>query len=252
MVKEIVSVANPLVKLAVSLQNKKEIVAHNLTLVEGEKIVWELLQNAAVSVHSVFVVQQKSHLLSSFLPLCNNCNLVSPTVANKMANNVTTDGVFALVHLPKQQQFAPSEPFLVLDHVQDPSNVGAIIRSALAFNFKQIVFVGGVYPYLPKIIRSSMGYVFSVCCVVTNFEEFESQLKASNATLLGATMQGKNIAEIKVKHPAGFVVGNEGNGVSEQMMNLCSEFVSIPMQNQVESLNVAISASIVMHQLQPK
>lgn len=250
MVKEIQSVSNPLVKLITSLSQKKNVLKHKLTFVEGEKIIHDLLEQK-YPVKTVLLTNEHLELLP-FLHQFNKVEIfiISKPVASKISNMVTTAGVFALVELTEQNAFLKNEKYLVLDTVQDPSNLGAIVRSALAYNYKQIILVNSVYPFLPKVIRSSMGYVFNVSFYSFTTNEFLNFAKNENLKLLGAKMDGKNIRNFSSNNQNfGFVVGNEGNGVGNEIQSICYEFVAIPMQNEVESLNVAVSASIIMHEL---
>ena len=249
MIKVIDSIDNPTIKMVNKLNQKKHIVTQGACFVEGKKIVEDLLKNH-YPIHTIFV---KQDMLQEFINQNSlgsiNITAVSSRVNNKLSETITGNGIYALVNLPQPTNFDTNSNFIVLDGVQDPTNLGAIIRSALAFGFKQIILLNSVYPYLPKVIRASMGYVFGVNFYDLTFAEFENLIKQNNLKLYTATMQGKTLHTMKPQKPFGFVVGNEGNGVSDDVTRLCTDSISIPMQNNVESLNVAVSASIIMHQL---
>lgn len=253
MIKRINSIKNDTVKLITSLSDKKNILKHGLTFLEGEKVVLDAI-NASLPVVSVFVSELKLNYFLFKLENVKNKNFeiieISSDVAQKISNTVTTSGVFALIKLPEKKEFDVNKNFLVLDTVQDPTNVGALMRSALAFSFTQIILVDSVFEYLPKVIRSSMGYVFSLNTFSFTKQEFIEFAKKHKLQLISANLKGENLNKFNKPNGAfGLVAGNEGQGISKEIEDLSTHFVSIPMQNGVESLNVSVSISIIMNHL---
>ncbi len=251
MVKEINSLQNSLVKLISSLQDKKNIIKHDVCFVESEKVVLDLLSSGA-KINTILLTKEKFDKLANLINKNNNIEIiiVSDNVAKHISNMVTNDGVFALVKIDKDKKLNGNENFLLLDNLQDATNFGAIIRSALAFNFKQIIAINSVYPYLSKVIRSSMGYVFKVNIISLNDDEFKELYVKHKLNLIGAHLQGEILHSFKISNaPFGLVIGNEGNGISPEILNMCSQLVKIPMNNDVESLNAAVSSSIIMYEL---
>ncbi|MBR2468030.1 MAG: RNA methyltransferase [Clostridia bacterium] len=249
MIKEITSINNPTVKFTTSLKDKKDIVANNVCLVEGEKIVVDLI-NSGSKLSRLFVEEKKidkfADLISKFE---NQTYKITEQVAKKMSDTVTNPGIFAIFELPKKKDFDFNDKFLVIDNLQDPSNLGAIIRSALAFGFKNIVSINSVFPYLPKVIRSSMGYVFNVNFYNMTIEQLSQSKTDFDFKLVSANLNGNNLNEIQIDGVYGLIIGNEGNGVSKALQSLSDITVTIPMQNNVESLNASVSASIIMYNL---
>lgn len=252
MIKQINSVQNDTVKLILSLQQKKHIEKNGVCFVEGEKIVHELI-NAKKPVKTVFVTEQK---LPEILKTVKQSALyievieINEKVAQKISNTITNAGVFALLQIGKTPTFNVKEKFIVLDNLQDPTNLGAVIRTALAYDYKQIILLNSVYAYLPKVIRASMGYVLNVNIFNYSFNQLEHLVKENSLPLICAHLKGENINSfVNIHNVYGIVAGNEGQGVSDQVLNLCTNFVNIPMKNEVESLNVAVSLAIMMHQL---
>lgn len=249
MIKEITSINNPTVKFTTSLKDKKDIVANNVCLVEGEKIVVDLI-NSGAKLSRLFVEEKKidkfADLISKFE---NQTYKITEQVAKKMSDTVTNPGIFAIFELPKKKDFDFNDKFLVIDNLQDPSNLGAIIRSALAFGFKNIVSINSVFPYLPKVIRSSMGYVFNVNFYNMTIEQLSQSKTDFDFKLVSANLNGNNLNEIQIDGVYGLIIGNEGNGVSKALQSLSDITVTIPMQNNVESLNASVSASIIMYNL---
>lgn len=249
MIKEITSTNNPTVKFTVSLKEKKEIVANNLCLVEGEKIVLDLIQSGA-KLSRLFVEERKLEKFSDLISKYENQTYkINEQVAKKLSDTVTNPGVFAIFELPKKKAFDFNQKFLVIDNLQDPSNLGAIIRSALAFGFTNIVSINSVFPYLPKVIRSSMGYVFNVNFYNLTIDQIAQAKNEFNFKLVSANLNGIDLDDANLENVYGLIIGNEGNGVSKSLQNMSDITVTIPMQNNVESLNASVSASIIMYNL---
>lgn len=249
MIKEITSINNPTVKFTNSLKQKSEIIANHSVFVEGEKIVNDLVNSGKI-LQRLFVEENKIGKFENFISKFENQTYkISESVSKKLSESVTSPGIFAIFELPKNNQFNFDDKFLVIDNLQDPSNLGSIIRSGIAFGFKNIVSINSVFPYLPKVIRSSMGYVFDVNFVNLTVDELAKQKEMHNFKLVSANLNGENCDNIKINENFGLIIGNEGNGVSKTLQNLSDITVTIPMQNNVESLNAAVSASILMFNL---
>jgi TrmH family RNA methyltransferase len=145
-----------------------------------------------------------------------------------------------------------SNKILVLDDIQDPANLGALMRSASAFEFNQVFasFHSADF-YHEKTIRSSQGALFSLSLKRGNIKSFLEEIKEQNYSIFSAFAQKSNIAieDIKKHHKKALVLGNEGQGISLQVENLSDYFVNVLTQN-VESLNVSVAGSILMYLLQ--
>lgn len=249
MIKEITSVNNPTVKFTNSLKTKKDIVENNVCFVESEKVVLDLI-NAGVKLSRLFIEESKLEKYSNLVSKFENVTYsITKQVADKLSETVTNAGIFALFELPKNADFDFNSKFLVIDNLQDPSNLGAIVRSALAFGFKNIVSINSVYPYLPKVIRSSMGYVFNVNFINLTIDELLTLKNYHNFKLVSANLNGVKPEDSELPDNYGLIIGNEGNGVSRQLQAASDVTVTIPMQNNVESLNASVSASILMYNL---
>ena len=249
MIKEITSLSNPTVKFTVSLKDKKEIISNNLCLVEGEKIVCDLISSGA-KLSRLFIEDKKIEKFANLIQKFKNKTYkITEQVAKKLSDTVTNPGVFAIFELPKKSDFTFNDKFLVIDNLQDPSNLGAIVRSALAFGFKNIVSINSVFPYLPKVIRSSMGYVFNVNFYNLTLEQLTQAKNDFGFKLVSANLNGTNLNETTVTDVYGLIIGNEGNGVSKGLQSLSDVTITIPMQNNVESLNASVSSSIIMYNL---
>ncbi len=244
----ITSKSNPIVKYACELKDKKSSQKYGQCLVESEKIIHDLLVSK-VKVETLLISSDKVSKYESLRSLhTGKTYFISPEISKYLGETVTPSGVFAFVQIPKASM--AHKNFLVLENIQDPSNLGAILRSAKAFDYNDIILISGVYPYSPKVIRSSMGYVFDSNIVDMTIDELKEYLSRHNFMLYCADMDGFDVIDTPPTSTRyGIVFGNEGNGVSLGLKSICNSVVSIPMQNNVESLNVSVSAGIIMYNL---
>lgn len=252
MVNEIItSLDNPLVKEARSLNDKKARRFHGKFLVDGEKLVYEVVCGAA-QVDKLFVDSEK---LSDFDYIISKCEgklvPVTKRVIASISENNTPQGIIAEVCMQPTGEFNPDEnsPILILDRIQDPGNLGTIIRTAAATGFETIVLIDTADPYSPKVVRSSSGGIFYTDIFRMTEAEILEYCARKNIDLYCADMDGENVfyKDIDMSNMA-LVIGNEGQGVSENFKN-ASKLVSLPMKSQMESLNAGVSASVLMYVL---
>lgn len=244
----ITSKSNPLIKYALSIKEKKHSQSSGECIVESEKVIHDLLMSK-IKVTTLIVSSDKVSKYDYLVKMHDGKTyFVSPELCKTLGETITPSGVFAIVQIPKN--ILSRKNFLVLENIQDPSNLGAILRSAKAFGYDDIIMLGGVYPYSPKVIRTSMGYVFESNIVDMTLETFSDYIHSHNFMLYCADMDGFDVSNTpKSTCKYGIVFGNEGNGVSLALKRLCNSVVTIPMQNNVESLNVSVSAGIIMYNL---
>jgi RNA methyltransferase, TrmH family len=243
---------NSLVKLASSLSSKKYRKLHNLALLEGTKIIDEAIKTNQI-FYKLFIDETKTDDFKNYLHQVD-CEVVYTTtkIINSISPTQTPQGIVAIIETRSFEPMVISGNFLVLDNIQDPGNLGAIIRSAAASGFKNIFMLNCVDVYNDKVIRASMGNLFKTNNYSVTIEQLQKLLSTKeNYELLLATMKGENLFEVKINKNStiGVIIGNEGSGVTRQVARLATKTVSIPMQNEVESLNAAVSASIIMYRL---
>ena len=170
---------------------------------------------------------------------------VTESVFESISNEVTPQGVLAVVKKQISEKI-DNGASVFLDGVADPGNVGAIIRTAAASGYKNVYLAhGSADAYSPKSVRASMGGIFKVNIIEGEREQLIKKIKEP---IVVADMLGKNLFEFE-KGEYCLVIGNEGNGVSEQLKKIAQHIVSIPMQNGMESLNASVSAGILMYAL---
>jgi TrmH family RNA methyltransferase len=138
---------------------------------------------------------------------------------------------------------------LILDNIQDPGNLGTIIRSSTAFNVSSIIISEDTVDiYNEKVIRSSQGMIFNINIIRTNLIEKIKELKEEGYYIYGTdVVEGIELKSIEKKDKSVIIIGNEGQGINEETKKLCNEFIYINMSNKCESLNASVAASIILY-----
>ena len=172
--------------------------------------------------------------------------LVNSSIIKQFSDVKTPQGIVGVFSFLPKPLNKPLGNFLVLDNLQDSGNVGTLLRSALGANFLDVYLLDCASITSSKTIRSTMGAIFKLNIYETTRQEFLQFAKTIKSPLYYADMQGENINAIKFASPCGIVLGNEGKGVSSQLKKICEKAVSIPMQNGLESLNVAVAGSVII------
>ncbi len=252
MIEEIISSTdNKMIKEARSLNDKKFRRNLGKFLVDGEKLVHELVCGAG-EVDKIFVDTSK---LSQFDYILSKFNgRVVPVTSKVMASiseNNTPQGIIAEVFMKETPEFNPeaNEPILILDRIQDPGNMGTIIRTATATGINTIVLIDCTDAFSPKVIRSSSGGVFYLDIFRLSQEEIGAFCKTHGIELLVADMAGENVFKTEIGHKNfALVIGNEGRGVSDYFKTN-GRILSLPMKPLMESLNAGVSASVLMYTL---
>ena len=143
------------------------------------------------------------------------------------------------------------DKIVILDNVQDPGNIGTIIRTAVAFNYDTIVLSSNsVNKYNEKVIRASQGMLFKINIIEKDLIEFIPKLKEQGYDVYGTNViNGINIKEVNKSNKHAFILGNEGNGVSTEVENLVDKNIYIDINEHCESLNVGIAGAIIMYEM---
>lgn len=224
-----------------NLKDKKFRKEHSLFMVEGEKFCKDLLNTDIEIVYTI----TSDKTLKGF----PNIEVVSDKMLSSLATTKTNQNIVCICKV-KDYGLESVGNSLILDNLQDPGNVGTLIRSALAFGFKDIYLIGGVDPFNEKVIRSSAGTILKVRlheCDYTELDKFKAKI-AENFVV--ADMKGEPINQICLpKNRIAVIIGNEGQGVSVEMRNMANITISIPMSDEVESLNAGVAGSIIMQKL---
>ena len=174
---------------------------------------------------------------------------VDEKTIEQLSDTKTPQKVLCVAYYTQHIVEKPSTNFLVLDGLQDPGNVGTLIRTAKACGFETVFLVDSVKKENSKLIRSSVGAVFDSKIHQVSKSEFIELAKKWDFKLVCCDMNGNNIFDVEIKDTVGVVVGNEGQGVSDEIARLCFKTVKIPMKSGFESLNAGVSGSIIMYQI---
>ncbi len=223
------------------LKDKKYRKLNKLFFVEGEKFCADLLRQ---NVEILYTITSDKTLMG--FP---NIVFVSEQTLSSLATTVTNQNILCVCKI-KDVEISSIGDSLILDTVQDPGNVGTLIRSALAFNFKDIYLIDCADAYSEKVIRSSAGTVLNARVHIVDFKEFASNLDKIAKNFYVADMFGSSLSQIRLpKNKIAVIIGNEGNGVSDRFLSLAKNRISIPMFNGVESLNAGVAGSIIMQRI---
>lgn len=240
----ITSLNNEHIKEILKLKEKKYRDLSDTFLVEGRHLVLEAHREKKI----VELILEQDELF----PLDVNTLYVSSNVMNKLSNLKTPSNVMAVVK--KLDEKEVGEKLLILDNIQDPGNLGTIIRSAVAFNFDTIVLSPKTVDlYNPKVVRSTQGMMFHTNIIIREPVSFINELKNEGYKIVGTKVtNGIDVRESKTYSHFALIIGNEGKGMSEELSELCDEYLYIKMNDQCESLNAAVAASILMYEISNK
>lgn len=172
---------------------------------------------------------------------------VSDEVFARLSDEKTPQGILCVVKIPEKPLCPPRESCLFLDGISDPGNMGAIIRTANAAGYRELYLAECTDPYSPKSVRASMSGVFFVNLYTGTRKEILSAL--TGVPILAADMDGENIFSFSPPEKYVLAIGNEANGISEEVFKAAEYTIKIPMQASQESLNAAVSAGIAMYVL---
>ncbi len=238
----ITSTDNAKVAEVTKLYDKKYRKAYGKYVIEGERLVNDAIKYGA-QVTSVFVRESAAGIYNYV-----NQTVVADKVFVKMCDTVSSQGVLAVASKPIENRSANGGNCLILDGLQDPGNVGTLLRSAAACAFTDVYAVNCADVYSPKVLRSAMSAHFCL-----NLHESDNLAEVfsilDGLEIIACDIRGINAFERKYEKKLALVLGNEGNGLSEYSKNNADSAVSLPMANNFESLNVAVAGSVIMYQV---
>ena len=243
--KEITSVNNPLIKELVLLKHKKNRLITKKFIVEGHHLVEEAYNNGLL--RQVLTTVEKINY--------SDVDIIKTTdiVIKKLSSTIEPQGIIGIVEMPT---FVEKEykKYLVLDDVADPGNLGTIIRSSLALGIDAlIVSPDTVDEYNDKVLRATQGAIFKLPIFRENLNESLKSLKEKNIPLLVTSLKNAtDVSRLERMDQFALVLGNEARGVSEEYLKFADKVIKIKMNNNVESLNVAMSAGMIAYYLMNK
>lgn len=240
--KEITSVNNPLIKELIKLKQKKYRDKEKKFIVEGYNIIEE-----AKDYITLIITSSKED--ENILPNVEHI-LVSKEIIGKLSETVTPQGIIGICnYVTSRENFEGN--VLVLDGLQDPGNIGTLIRTAICFDFNTIYITDNSCDiYNEKVLRATQGGIFKVNIIRKNINDIIDDLKKKGYYIVGTSLKnGIPLNDINFKNLNAIILGNEGNGVSKETIERSNINAYIPINTSMESLNVAIAGGIIMNKV---
>jgi len=238
----ITSYNNDFVKEISKLKNRKYREKKSLFLIEGRHLV--------IEAYKAGILKKMILEKDAIFPLNVETIYFTNDIINRISTMKSPSDVMGLCEIKYNKEILGNR-VLILDDIQDPGNMGTIIRSAVAFNIDTIILGDCcVDIYNPKVLRSTQGMIFHMNFVKQNLLEIIPVLKEKGFMVYGTDVEfGINVKDFNALSKFALVMGNEGNGVSMYVRELCDKNFYIDMNNSCESLNVGVACSIILYQL---
>lgn len=238
------SLENNHIKNIRKLTSKKYRDKEDLFLIEGEHLVME-----AIKTNTLQEVLIEENII---FPIDCKKIWVTKEILQKISNLNSSPSMIGVCKKLEEKEIG--NRLLLIDSLQDPGNLGTIIRSAVAFDIDTIVLGDNTVDlYNEKVLRATQGLIFHINIIRRNLYNFIKELKNSNYQIMGTRVtHGVPVEDLKIKDKFAFIMGNEGNGVDEQLLELCDDYIYIPMNANCESLNVGVATGIILYELKSK
>lgn len=240
----ITSVDNSKLVACRKLADKKYRRQQHLYVVEGERLVCDAMKYG-VKPEEIFVKQSVADKFADEFP---QADVVADKAFGTICDTVNSQGIVAVCRIEQSPLTPPHGNCLVLDGLQDPGNVGTLIRTAAACGFSDVYAANSVDVYSPKVLRSAMSAHF--CVKLHECADIEQAFAVLDGVKkVCADMGGKDVFATDFVGKTALVVGNEGNGLSDFARKNCDVVVALPMANNFESLNASVAGSVIMYQI---
>ena len=228
------------IKLIKSLRLKKNRIQSGFFIAEGEKIIDELLESK-LEVVNIFSSSEKYNIYDYYIP-------ISSSQLKPISNLKTPNKVLGLFKIPKSSEIDFNSNIIALEEINDPGNLGTIIRLCDWFGIKNIICSSNsVDCYNPKVIQASMG---SICRVNISYMDFHKFLDSKNYNTVAADLNGQNLRDFTFSDNQIIFFGSESNGLSKTLSSKMDHKITIQRYNDnVESLNLATSVGIILSEL---
>lgn len=246
----ITSTGNKLVKevreLARKAKSRREL---QLFIAEGERLCAEIPEER---IREIFLTDGYHGRLPEGVSMNDaRIMLVSQEVMESMSDTKTSQGILCVVR-QKNYESLQGDFFMILENLQDPGNMGTIFRTAEAAGVDGIIMNREcVDLYSPKVVRSTMGAMFRMpFLIVPDLAAEVKRLQNEGVQVYAAHLKGsKNHFQFDYHKPTAFMIGNEGNGLSDELSSLADQYLRIPMHGKTESLNAAVAATVLMYEV---
>lgn len=237
---KIESTDNSLVKEISKLKDKKNRNINQLFIAEGERVIKTFLQ-AGFEPQYYFCLETEKILWPKAI-------ITTLKVIKRMSSLTTPCGQLAVFKIPRASN-QPISSGIVTAQINDPGNLGTLLRSTAAFGFKNAFLVESCDPWAPKVVQSSAGALTKLNLIILSWSDLINNCQQQNIKLLGLVVNSdKFIDNFKYDQVKKYllVIGNEANGIPKPWLKNCNELVTIPMKNDIESLNAAVAGSIAL------
>ena len=239
----ITSVDNKKIKKYVSLKSSKGRKEEGLFLIEGMHMCYEANKNGLLVD---LLVLENTEISFNYT---GEITYVTGNVLKKVSSLTNPNNVIGVCRIMENKEIIGNH-ILVLDNVSDPGNIGTIIRSSKAFNVDTIILsTNSVDIYNDKVLRSTQGMIFNMNIIYGDLVDIIPKLHDNGYLILGTNVNcGTDVRSIKTNRYA-LIMGNEGNGVSDEIQAMCDKNLFIKMNSDCESLNVGVATSILLYEL---
>jgi TrmH family RNA methyltransferase len=242
------SLVHPQVKHIVQLHNTKARKQHNQTFAEGYRTLLTL-NKAGIIFDTLYVTAEHEHKATEFQ--AHEIYKVTPAVMAKISAAVTPSGLLGIFSRPTSPQQAPTlMPALALAQLQDPGNMGTLLRTAAACDIKTVFCIEGTDPWSPKVIQASVGTLALLTILEWHWQDLITYKNTHAVKLCALVPTG---GQQPTKLPSDFsqqnilIVGSEAHGIAHEWLAQCDSFLSLPMPGSTESLNAAVAGSIALY-----
>ena len=237
----ITSKDNSRIKHIRKLLNRKNSNDEKLFVIEGENLVEEAIKNNLLT--ELYILDGNDNKFGF------ECNYVTLDVMKSISDLSSTPRVIGISKYLNKNKLR--KRIVLLDDVQDPGNVGTIIRNSVAFNVDTIVLSkNSASVYNEKVLRSTGGMIYNINIIIDDLNKVINDIKKDGIKIYGTSLKkSKSLEDIKATDEYAVIFGNEGNGVKKELLDKCDEIIRIDMNDKCESLNVGVSSGIVLYHM---
>ncbi len=237
----ITSKENGKIKHIKKLLDRKHSLEEGLFIIEGSNLVLEAIKNNLLV--ELYLLEGEENVYNF------ECCYISLNVMKSITSMNSVPRVIGISKYIDKKELG--NKIVILDDVQDPGNVGTIIRNSVAFGIDTIIFSRGcANPYNEKVLRSTGGMIYNINIIVGDIISLLEKIKNKNITIYGTSLKSSNsLEDISIGDKYAIVFGNEGNGVSNIVLSKCDKNIRIDMENSCESLNVGVSSGIILYHI---
>ena len=229
-----------------NLHSKKFRDSEGYFIAEGEKILAEILEFAPASIFLIVCTQESLEKIKQRDPF--DIFIASPSEFERVSLLKSPQGILVVLKntLSEEKLLDQNKSILVLDNIQDPGNLGTILRTADWFGIDQIYCSEHTVDcFNPRVVQASMGSLFRL---IINYGDLSEFLSKQTLPIYGALLEGESCFKVKIKESAILIIGNEGSGISKEIITKIQHPITIPRNGNGESLNVAVACGVLLSQ----